>query len=110
MTTINDNISKEIQLLEEITINFEINNLNQYVELYNSLLNSHPLKTSSNLVSIHNAISSRKDQIISLMLEKKEIKNKEQAHEILNDIKNNKWNVSDKNINALISIANAYQF
>jgi len=110
VSTINDNIQKEVQLLEDITVNFEINNFNNYAELYRNLLDSTQLKNSSNLVRIHKSLSARKDQIITLMLEKKEIKSKERAHEILNDIKNNNWSISDKNINAIISILHAYQF
>lgn len=108
MTTINDNILKEVQLLEEVSNNFEINNFNNYAEMYRNLLDLHPLKNSSNLVCIHKTLSARKDQIISLMLERKEIKNKEKAHEILIDIKANNWTVSEKNMNAVISIGNAY--
>jgi len=110
MSNFNDNFVKENQLYDEISTNFDINNISNYINLYNNLVNSHPLKTSSTLVAIHKIISNIKDQLFTISLEKKEIKTKEQANEALIDIKLNNWIISEKTINALINISNTYQF
>ncbi len=106
MSNFNENINKEFELFCEISNNFDPNNMNNYVNMFKIFLESHPVKNSSCLVDIHKIISIKKDIILTNQIDKKEIKNKDQANDILNDIKNNKWNISDKNIKALMNMIN----
>lgn len=108
MTNFNDLITKEFQLYDNINNNFDQNSLEQYVQKYKNLVNLNTIKPSSTLVKIHKLISKRKDQILYNLINKNEIKTRDQAMNIYNDIKTNNWQVSEKVWNYLVDFLETY--
>ena len=106
MTTFNENKDKEKFLLESLTQDLDYIDLESYVQNYKSLMISNPKFPSVNMLKIHGLISVKKENWIISSFQKNEIKNKEIAEKILEDIKLNKWNISDEVLNRLIDYLN----
>lgn len=103
LTSYNDNIDKEQSLLDLINSNmFDFNSLDVYVQNYKNMFNHNPGYPSNTLIKIKNALSIRKDQYISTLLETNEILSKERVVKIIEDIKQNAWKISDKNMQVLL--------
>ncbi len=105
MTTFNKNINKEETLYNELVNKFDIINLDSYCETYKDIIKTKD-KFSSTLIDIKNILSFRKDQMITSLLKKKQIKTFLEAQKYYDDIIINDWKVSQKIIDALNYIIN----
>ena len=108
MSSFNENISKEENLYNDLVHAFDINNLDNYCNIYRDLIKAN-MKITPTMNDIKNILSFRKDQLIINAFEKNEIKTKTQAMFYYNDIRTNKWKVSDNTFNNLINLINNFQ-
>jgi phage pi2 protein 07 len=108
MTNFNQNISKEENLYNELVNAFDINNLENYCNSFRDLINTD-MKHTAAINDIKNILSLRKDQLLSNALEKNEIKTNAQAMVYYNDIKANKWNISQPTYTKLINLISYFK-
>lgn len=108
MSSFNDKIHEEEKLYRNLVHEFDMNNLDSYCITYKNLVKSN-VRISATMIDIRNVISFRKDQLISGAIEKNEIKTQADAMFYLEDIKLNRWKVSEKTKNELINLYNSLE-
>lgn len=105
LTSYNEHKDQEKHLLDLIVShNFEISSLEAYVQSYQGLCSLNSNNSGNTLIKIKNALSMRKDQLLSSLLENKQINSKEHAEKLIDDIRKNHWDISEKNLQALYII------
>jgi len=105
VTSFNDTKEKELLFIEFLSNNnFDLNSLEIQVKNYKSMFKTEQRFPSCNLMKIHKIISEKKEQIISQMFRNNEIKSKDFAVKILNDIKDNNWKISEYIVEDLLAI------
>lgn len=109
VTSFNDSKEREFAFVEFLSNNsFDLNSLETQVEQYRQIFCASKVFPSANLIRIRKIISEKKEKIICQMLLKGEVKNKDFAAKLLNDIKDNNWKVSEKIQEDLLNIIQNY--